>query len=134
RRGGRRRRGRHRRSRRRGGRCPPRGCRRASGGTRGRAAPRGPGAVPADLLPRRLRLSRHLPRPVSATREAADPVVAERVWTEEQQRAIDRRRGDLLLDAAAGSGKTSVLVERFVAAVLQDGIDVSAMLTITFTE
>ena len=57
-----------------------------------------------------------------------------RRWTEEQQRAIDRREGDLLLDAAAGSGKTSVLVERFVASVLTDGIDVSAMLTITFTE
>ena len=60
--------------------------------------------------------------------------VAQRRWTEEQQRAIDRRQGDLLLDAAAGSGKTSVLVERYVASVLQDGIDVSAMLTITFTE
>jgi ATP-dependent helicase/nuclease subunit A len=57
-----------------------------------------------------------------------------RSWTPEQRRAIDRRRGDLLLDAAAGSGKTSVLVERFVSSVLQDGIDVSAMLTITFTE
>ncbi len=57
-----------------------------------------------------------------------------RIWTPEQQRAIDRRRGDLLLDAGAGSGKTSVLVERFVKAVLQDGIDVAAMLTITFTE
>ena len=55
-------------------------------------------------------------------------------WTEEQQRAIDRRDGDLLLDAAAGSGKTSVLVERFVAGVLEDGIDVARMLTITFTE
>ncbi len=52
----------------------------------------------------------------------------------EQQRAIERRAGDLLLDAGAGSGKTSVLVERFVQSVLQDGIDVAAMLTITFTE
>ncbi|HEY5428127.1 MAG TPA: UvrD-helicase domain-containing protein, partial [Solirubrobacteraceae bacterium] len=57
-----------------------------------------------------------------------------RTWTAEQQRAIDRRDGDLLLDAGAGSGKTSVLVERFVTGVLGDGIDVSAMLTITFTE
>jgi ATP-dependent exoDNAse (exonuclease V) beta subunit len=55
-------------------------------------------------------------------------------WTDEQRRAIERRTGDLLLDAGAGSGKTSVLVERFVRAVLQDGVDVSAMLTITFTE
>ncbi|MFZ0091616.1 MAG: UvrD-helicase domain-containing protein, partial [Solirubrobacteraceae bacterium] len=55
-------------------------------------------------------------------------------WTAEQQRAIGRRDGDLLLDAGAGSGKTSVLVERFVRAVLQDGIDVPAILTITFTD
>jgi ATP-dependent helicase/nuclease subunit A len=55
-------------------------------------------------------------------------------WTGEQLEAIERREGDLLLDAGAGSGKTSVLVERFVRAVLEDGIDVSAILTITFTE
>ena len=57
-----------------------------------------------------------------------------RQWTAEQWRAIERRQGDLLLDAGAGSGKTSVLVERFVRAVLVDGVDVSAILTITFTE
>ncbi len=55
-------------------------------------------------------------------------------WTAEQLSAIERRTGDLLLDAGAGSGKTSVLVERFVRAVLQDEIDVAAILTITFTE
>ncbi len=55
-------------------------------------------------------------------------------WTDEQLRAIERREGDLLLDAGAGSGKTSVLVERFVRAVLDDGIDVSSILTITFTD
>ncbi len=59
---------------------------------------------------------------------------APREWTPEQWRAIERRQGDLLLDAGAGSGKTSVLVERFVRAVLVDGVDVSAILTITFTE
>ncbi len=59
---------------------------------------------------------------------------AERKWTEEQRRAIDRRQGDLLLDAAAGSGKTAVLVERFVRSVLSDDVDVGAILTITFTE
>ena len=59
---------------------------------------------------------------------------SEREWTEEQRQAIARREGDLLLDAAAGSGKTSVLVERFVESVLQDGLDVTAILTITFTD
>jgi ATP-dependent helicase/nuclease subunit A len=57
-----------------------------------------------------------------------------REWTDEQRQAIDRREGDLLLDASAGSGKTSVLVERFVQLVLQDGLDVTAILTITFTD
>ncbi len=55
-------------------------------------------------------------------------------FTSEQLAAIERRNGDLLLDASAGSGKTSVLVERFVRAVLQDGVDVRSILTITFTE
>jgi ATP-dependent helicase/nuclease subunit A len=58
----------------------------------------------------------------------------ERHWTDEQRAAIERRDGDLLLAAGAGSGKTAVLVERFVRGVLEDGIDVSAILTITFTE
>ncbi len=57
-----------------------------------------------------------------------------REWTAEQLEAIERRDGDLLLAAAAGSGKTSVLVERFVRMVLEDEVDVSAILTITFTE
>ena len=65
---------------------------------------------------------------------AQPPAAGGRAWTPEQERAIERRTGDLLLDAGAGSGKTSVLVERFAQSVLQDGIDVSAMLTITFTE
>ncbi|HXO06732.1 MAG TPA: UvrD-helicase domain-containing protein, partial [Solirubrobacteraceae bacterium] len=55
-------------------------------------------------------------------------------WTDEQRRAVQRREGDLLLDAGAGSGKTSVLVERFARAVIDDGVDVSSMLAITFTE
>ena len=56
------------------------------------------------------------------------------MWTAEQTVAIERRAGNLLLDAGAGSGKTSVLVERFVRAVLEDGVDAGAILTITFTE
>jgi len=57
-----------------------------------------------------------------------------RSFTDEQLVAIERRDGDLLLDAGAGSGKTSVLVERFVRSVLEDGLEVGAILTITFTE
>ncbi|MBV9607773.1 MAG: UvrD-helicase domain-containing protein [Solirubrobacterales bacterium] len=55
-------------------------------------------------------------------------------FTDEQLVAIERREGDLLLAAGAGSGKTSVLVERFVRSVLEDGVEVGAILTITFTE
>jgi len=54
--------------------------------------------------------------------------------TGEQLEAIERRSGDLLVDAGAGSGKTSVLVERFVRTVLEDGVAVGAILTITFTD
>src|ERR1700761_3140911 len=66
--------------------------------------------------------------------EGAAGAGPDRSWTAEQLAAIERRRGDLLLDAGAGSGKTSVLVERFARSVLQDGGDVSAILVITFTE
>ena len=48
--------------------------------------------------------------------------VRSRTFTDEQAAAIDRRDRSLLLSAAAGSGKTTVLVERFVRSVLDDGI------------
>ncbi|HEY1356725.1 MAG TPA: UvrD-helicase domain-containing protein [Thermoleophilaceae bacterium] len=54
--------------------------------------------------------------------------------TAEQQRAIDRRDGGLLVRAGAGTGKTTVLVERFVRAVVDDGVAVDSILAITFTE
>jgi ATP-dependent exoDNAse (exonuclease V) beta subunit len=54
--------------------------------------------------------------------------------TAEQASAVARRDSSLLLAAAAGSGKTSVLVERFVAAVLDDGIAPGRILAITFTD
>src|SRR3954449_3816452 len=55
-------------------------------------------------------------------------------FTREQQEAISRRDGSLFLHAGAGSGKTRVLVERFVRAVLDDGVRVDQVLAITFTE
>jgi ATP-dependent helicase/nuclease subunit A len=57
-----------------------------------------------------------------------------RAFTPEQADAIARREGDLMLSANAGSGKTSVLVERFVASVVQDGLRAEQVLAITFTE
>ncbi|HEX6461228.1 MAG TPA: UvrD-helicase domain-containing protein [Thermoleophilaceae bacterium] len=55
-------------------------------------------------------------------------------FTPEQLHAIESRAGSLFLHANAGSGKTSVLVERFVRAVLEDGVGVDGILAITFTE
>lgn len=57
-----------------------------------------------------------------------------RAFTDEQERAVTRRDGSLLLAAGAGSGKTSVLVERFVRAVREDGVSPGRILAITFTE
>ena len=48
--------------------------------------------------------------------------------------AVARRSESLLVSAAAGSGKTSVLVERFVRAVREDGVAPGRILAITFTE
>jgi ATP-dependent exoDNAse (exonuclease V) beta subunit len=55
-------------------------------------------------------------------------------FTVEQRDAIERRRGPLALAANAGSGKTSVLVERYVLAVTQDGVAPGRILAITFTD
>ena len=57
-----------------------------------------------------------------------------RELTPEQRRAVERRDGSLLVRAGAGTGKTTVLVERFVQAVLEDGAEVDQVLAITFTE
>jgi ATP-dependent exoDNAse (exonuclease V) beta subunit len=64
---------------------------------------------------------------------AHEPAPAGRL-TPEQEQAVARRRGPLLLAAGAGSGKTSVLVERFVRAVREDGVAPARILAITFTE
>ncbi|MFZ2112857.1 MAG: UvrD-helicase domain-containing protein [Solirubrobacteraceae bacterium] len=60
--------------------------------------------------------------------------VPERQLTDEQERAVASRQASLLLAAGAGSGKTSVLVERFVRAVREDGVAPGQILAITFTE
>jgi ATP-dependent helicase/nuclease subunit A len=55
-------------------------------------------------------------------------------FTAEQASAIARREERLIVTANAGSGKTRVLTERFVRSCIDDGIDPSAILAITFTE
>ena len=54
-------------------------------------------------------------------------------WTAAQRQAIDARGKNLLVAAAAGSGKTAVLVERIIKLVTEENIDVDKLLTVTFT-
>ena len=56
-------------------------------------------------------------------------------WTAEQQKVIDARDRNLLVSAAAGSGKTAVLVERILAMVKDPvhPIDIDQLLVVTFT-
>src|SRR5215212_8562109 len=51
----------------------------------------------------------------------------------EQLEAIDAR-GRVFVSAGAGTGKTAVLVERFVEAVCERGLDVDSILVITYTK
>ncbi len=57
-------------------------------------------------------------------------------FTEEQLQAIESRNENLLVSAAAGSGKTTVLVERIIRRVLDsnDPVDIDRLLVMTFTK
>lgn len=56
-------------------------------------------------------------------------------WTTEQQQAIDIRGRSLLVAAAAGSGKTAVLVERIIQMISDESnpVDIDQLLVVTFT-
>lgn len=56
-------------------------------------------------------------------------------FTEEQQKVIDLRERNLLVSAAAGSGKTAVLVERIISKITQgeNPVDIDRLLIVTFT-
>ncbi len=57
-------------------------------------------------------------------------------WTDEQQKVIDLRDRNILVSAAAGSGKTAVLVQRIITMLTQDDppLNVDELLVVTFTE
>lgn len=61
--------------------------------------------------------------------------MAKRNWTKDQQNAIDARGGTILVSAAAGSGKTAVLVERVTQRIIdrENPCDVDKILMVTFT-
>ena len=56
-------------------------------------------------------------------------------WTEEQLKAIETRKCNLLIAAAAGSGKTAVLVERIIRIITneENPVDIDRLLVVTFT-
>ena len=58
------------------------------------------------------------------------------VFTKEQQQVIDLRNRNILVSAAAGSGKTAVLVERIITRLTKDDkpLNVDELLIVTFTE
>lgn len=57
-------------------------------------------------------------------------------WTKDQQKVIDLRNRNILVSAAAGSGKTAVLVERIMEMVCDEAypVDVDRLLVVTFTK
>ena len=55
-------------------------------------------------------------------------------WTEHQLDAIEARGGSVIVSAAAGSGKTSVLTERVVRMITEDGVDADRILVVTYTK
>ncbi|MDI6709420.1 MAG: helicase-exonuclease AddAB subunit AddA [Bacillota bacterium] len=58
-----------------------------------------------------------------------------KLWTPSQERAITARGVNLLVSAAAGAGKTAVLVERIIRRVTSpdDPVDIDTLLVVTFT-
>lgn len=54
-------------------------------------------------------------------------------WTKMQKKAIDTRGKNILVSAAAGSGKTAVLTQRIINLVIEEKLDITSMLVLTFT-
>ena len=57
-------------------------------------------------------------------------------WTKEQEQVINLRDRNLLVSAAAGSGKTAVLVERIIKRItdIDNPVDIDKILVVTFTK
>ena len=54
-------------------------------------------------------------------------------WTKEQLQAIETSGNNILVAAAAGSGKTAVLVERIINKIINEKINIDQILVVTFT-
>ncbi len=55
-------------------------------------------------------------------------------FTKEQLEVVMHDDGDVLVSASAGSGKTHTMIERLKRLIIQQGVDVSQILAVTFTE
>ena len=55
-------------------------------------------------------------------------------WNEAQLKAITTRDKNVLVSASAGSGKTTVLIERLMRHILDDQITLSSILAMTYTD
>lgn len=55
-------------------------------------------------------------------------------WTEKQKETIENRNNNILVSAAAGSGKTAVLIERIKQLIIVDEISIDRILVVTFTK
>ena len=56
-------------------------------------------------------------------------------WTDEQLKAIDTKNRNILVSAAAGSGKTAVLVERIINMITgENSTDIDRLVVVTFTK
>ncbi|MDD5934217.1 MAG: helicase-exonuclease AddAB subunit AddA [Clostridiales bacterium] len=62
--------------------------------------------------------------------------MANMTWTEQQRKVIDVRNRNILVSAAAGSGKTAVLVERIIEKITskENPINIDQLLIVTFTK
>ena len=70
-------------------------------------------------------------RPVPRVSKGVD--MSKVKWTSEQQDAIYEKNSNILVAAAAGSGKTAVLVERIINKIINEKIDIDKLLVVTFT-
>ncbi len=61
--------------------------------------------------------------------------MAQRTWTDKQRQCLEARAGTVLVSAAAGSGKTSVLVERVIRRITDPAqpVDIDRLLIVTYT-
>ena len=59
--------------------------------------------------------------------------MADIIYTPNQAKAINERGKNIIISAAAGSGKTRVLVDRVISLIIDQKVDIDRMIIVTFT-